>query len=547
MNKTIVLSVFLSTLVWQGQAAENEKEYALWYTAPACNRGGDFTHVISRGFPFDTDWDTWSLPIGNGAMGACIFGRTDTERIQISEKTLSYKGPYNDGGDKGTFTNFVEVYLDFNHRYYKNYKRSLSLDDAISTVSYEYDGVKYTREYFANYPSQAIVIKIKADVAGKVSFKLHPELPYLHPFDSENNGRTGTVTAKGDLITLRGEMQIHKQRYEGQIKVVNYGGSALAAGSAINVNQADSVVLYIATGTDYKLNDNVFLLLAHRNYKEILIRTKLYRNYQCKGCTFDQSMILETYRDLLHAASILKIKDPFLKTIEKEIPRLNPIEIGESGQIKEFREEKKYGDIGEVHHRHISHLCALYPGTMITSATPEWMKAAAVSLTMRGDKSTGWAMAHRQVSWARLKNGEKAYQLYKGILSERVMQNLWAFHPPFQIDANLGATAGVAEMLLQSHEGYIEPLPALPKAWKNGSYEGLMARGNFQISAQWKDGKAVSFCIVSNKGEICRLKYTGIENASITDNRGKTVKTIKVGDDLVEFKTKQGIEYTVTF
>lgn len=119
--------------------------------------------------------------------------------------------------------------------------------------------MKYTREYFANYPSQAIVIKIKADVAGKVSFKLHPELPYLHPFDSENNGRTGTVTAKGDLITLRGEMQIHKQRYEGQIKVVNYGGSALAAGSAINVNQADSVVLYIATGTDYKLNDNVFL------------------------------------------------------------------------------------------------------------------------------------------------------------------------------------------------------------------------------------------------------------------------------------------------
>lgn len=407
--------------------------------------------------------------------------------------------------------------------------------------------MKYTREYFANYPSQAIAIKIKADVAGKVSFKLHPELPYLHLFDSGNNGRTGTVTAKGDLITLRGEMQIHKQRYEGQIKVVNYGGSALAAGSAINVNQADSVVLYIATGTDYKLNDNVFLLLAHRNYKEILIRTKLYRNYQCKGCTFDQSMILETYRDLLHAASILKIKDPFLKTIEKEIPRLNPIGIGESGQIKEFREEKKYGDIGEVHHRHISHLCALYPGTMITSATPELMKAAAVSLTMRGDKSTGWAMAHRQVSWARLKNGEKAYQLYKGILSERVMQNLWAFHPPFQIDANLGATAGVAEMLLQSHEGYIEPLPALPKAWKNGSYEGLMARGNFQISAQWKDGKAVSFCIVSNKGEICKLKYTGIENASITDNRGKTVKTIKVGDDLVEFKTKQGIEYTVTF
>ena len=132
--------------------------------------------------------------------------------------------------------------------------------------------MKYTREYFANYPSQAIVIKIKADVAGKVSFKLHPELPYLHPFDSENNGRTGTVTAKGDLITLRGEMQIHKQRYEGQIKVVNYGGSALAAGSAINVNQADSVAVAVNgeyINKDYLSYNDGKLTISPDAFKEL--------------------------------------------------------------------------------------------------------------------------------------------------------------------------------------------------------------------------------------------------------------------------------------
>lgn len=112
--------------------------------------------------------------------------------------------------------------------------------------------------------------------------------------------------------------------------------------------------------------------------------------YQTKGCAFDQGMIWESFHDVLKAADILKEESPFLRTIKEQIGKLDAIQIGESGQIKEYREEKKYSDIGDPRHRHISHLCALYPGTLINAETPEWLKAATVTLNNRGDKSTGW-------------------------------------------------------------------------------------------------------------------------------------------------------------
>ena len=265
--------------------------------------------------------------------------------------------------------------------------------------------------------------------------------------------------------------------------------------------------------------------------------------YQTKGCAFDQGMIWESFHDVLKAADILKEESPFLRTIKEQIGKLDAIQIGESGQIKEYREEKKYSDIGDPRHRHISHLCALYPGTLINAETPEWLKAATVTLNNRGDKSTGWGVAHRLNLWARVKDGDMAYQRYQLLLKKYILENLWNMHPPFQIDGNLGGTAGVAEMLIQSHEGYINPLPALPAAWRDGSYEGLVARGNFVVSVFWKQGLMTQMNVLSRAGGECVIQYKDIANFTIKDAKGKKVKTIRESKNRIRFTTQKGNTY----
>jgi alpha-L-fucosidase 2 len=264
------------------------------------------------------------------------------------------------------------------------------------------------------------------------------------------------------------------------------------------------------------------------------------------GTTFDQGFVWETYNDLLKSAKILKIEDPFLETVSDQINKLDPILIGASGQIKEYREEEEYGDIGDPKHRHISHLCTIYPGTLITSGKPEWVKAASQTLDFRGNNTTGWAMAHRMNVRARTKEAEKAREVYSKFLRERTLPNLWTVHPPFQIDGNLGTMAGVAEMLVQSHEGFIELLPALPKAWETGSFDGLVARGNFEIAASWKNRNVTFFSIISGSGEQCTLKYPDIENARITDAVGDPVSFSKEGENMITFDTDKMGRYLVT-
>ena len=213
--------------------------------------------------------------------------------------------------------------------------------------------------------------------------------------------------------------------------------------------------------------------------------------YHTVGCAFDQQMVYECFRRTVDSARILGISDPFIDQIEAILPHLEPVLIGDDGQVKEFREETSYASIGEEHHRHISHLVGLYPGTVIDERHPEWLRAAEVTLNRRGDRSHCWAVAHRMLLWARCGNGKRAMDLLRSLIQNNVMENLWDRHPPFQIDGNFGYTAGVGEMLLGSSDGLVSILPALPDEWGRGEFSGIVARGGIVFDCRWQDDKVL--------------------------------------------------------
>lgn len=265
--------------------------------------------------------------------------------------------------------------------------------------------------------------------------------------------------------------------------------------------------------------------------------------YHTVGCAFDQQMIYENGKDTLKCADILGVSDATTALQVGQINKYHPIEIGWSGQIKEYLEENYYGEIGEYCHRHISQLVALMPGTLITRDTPAWMDAAKLTLDERSDESTGWALAHRLNAWARTGDGARTYKLLRSLLGTRTLPNLWDTHPPFQIDGNFGGTSGMTEMLLQSHEDCVSVLPAIPAAWSTGSFHGLVARGNFTVSALWENAKAESITITSNRGGRLCVRYPQIARAVIRDDHGVIVEPEKRSDDLIVFETRMGASY----
>ncbi len=238
-----------------------------------------------------------------------------------------------------------------------------------------------------------------------------------------------------------------------------------------------------------------------------------------EGTTFAHAVIRETLLDAISASKILGVDSKDRKSWEDALQHLAPYKIGRYGQLMEWSKDI---DDPEDHHRHVNHLFGLHPGHTISPiTTPQLANAAKVVLEHRGDGATGWSMGWKLNQWARLQDGNHAYMLLGNLLKNGTLDNLWDTHPPFQIDGNFGGTAGMTEMLLQSHMGFIQLLPALPDAWKEGSVDGLCAKGNFEVNLSWKDGKLHQATIVSKSGGACKVRYLD-KNIILKTTKGKS-------------------------
>jgi alpha-L-fucosidase 2 len=256
------------------------------------------------------------------------------------------------------------------------------------------------------------------------------------------------------------------------------------------------------------------------------------------GAAMSQQIVADLFVSTLEAARVVGDK-VFAARVEESLGKLDRgLRIGKWGQLQEWKADL---DDPKSDHRHVSHLFALHPGRAINPSTnPELAAAARTSLDARGDASTGWSRAWKINFWARLRDGDRAHKLLDGLLRDSTLPNLWDTHPPFQIDGNFGATAGIIEMLLQSHNGELHILPALPKLWSKGAVSGIRARGDITVDIEWDSCGPVKLAITTGRAGPVNLRSTLFETGFKASTRTEGEMATR------KIMAKRGGQYTFT-
>lgn len=270
------------------------------------------------------------------------------------------------------------------------------------------------------------------------------------------------------------------------------------------------------------------------------------------GCTSDQAIIWELFEEVKLASQVLgKESDSEIKEIAEAQQKLYmPKADRLGGQLAEWKDETTLEVTNSDNHRHQNHVSILHPGTYVAAGRSEWddkmLEAVRVTLEKRGDGGTGWSKAWKINMWARMQDGDRARKLLGEQLTGSTLANLFDTHPPYQIDGNFGAAAGITEMLLQSQGDYIEPLAALPSGWDTGSVDGIKARGNFEMDFSWENGGISECRITSNSGNPCKIKYNGIGSLNVYDETNKRYVKAEASENTLEFSTTAGAVYVLT-